>query len=36
VLAVIYEVNRRRRSRAEAARLAQARRAEAEEGAGVV
>ena len=36
VLAVIYEVNRRRRSRAEAARLAQARRAEAEEGTGVV
>jgi spermidine/putrescine transport system permease protein len=36
VLAVIYEVNRRRRNRAEAARLAQARRAEAEEGAGVV
>lgn len=36
VLAVIYEVNRRRRNRAEAARLAQARRAEAEEGAGAL
>ncbi|GAB1363343.1 putrescine ABC transporter permease PotI [Rhodobacter sp.] len=32
VLAVVYEVNRRRLARAEAARLAQARRAEAEEG----
>lgn len=34
VLAAVYEVNRRRRARAEAARLAQARRAEAEEGIG--
>ena len=34
VLAAVYEVGRRRRARAEAARLAQARRAEAEEGAG--
>ena len=34
VLAAVYEINRRRRARAEAARLAQARRAEAEEGIG--